>query len=1819
MTLEEIQHHYEIGTPPVPAMSLAYNGADDPRWLLPDVIAPYRALLANVDDKSGIPVHFEVTGATPTGADVATGPGGAAQWSYQGTLIGADHVAATATVPEFCGGWPVYAGPRQVYFSPPPEMTLEVSNANPLLEEPVTVTAYIENVPPGLPGDDVTFYLGGKADQPRTVEVETVAGRASATMTFTSLEEGVSSIRATYDYGSGYRSAQSGPITINWVAPTIKLEVSQINPDPDMQDWVTVTASLENVWPGLDDDFVSFEISGVGAESSGTVPYNDSPASMSYTAHSEGWSKITAIYSRRPGYRSASSTTITVYWGMWLSEEAVTFGAMSMGVLGNSPTDNIGDPINSLTGNYSFSAKDISLPGSGVRLELERTYNSLDQSSGVLGSGWTANLLSSLDVGSGWVLARAGSGQQVAFTENAEGVFTTDDNVTATLRRLDSGGFELTTHNQIVERYSSEGRLLGRLDPDGQGVHFAYAGGLLASATDSAGRTICFSHDSDGLLTRATLPDGNAVFYDYEDGVLTSVTDLSGHVTSYTYDDQERLESIIDALGHVTIRNVYDDEGRVIEQTDALGEVSHFEWADEGGVVGEDPTGAEFEAAYEDGKLSKRVDPFGNEIGYRYDDAANLVGTEDALGNTTTIVYDDRHNVLERRQPLGVEESFVYDAQNRITSHTDQLGHTTLYEYDGNGNLLSETDPIGAVTRYEYDSAGRQIAVTDPLERTTRNVYDEHGYLVETISPSGASTKMIYDELGRQTAVIDPLGRKTTYVYDSAGRTIKTIDALGHETSSDYDEAGRLVAQTDANGNVTRYVYDEAGHKIATIAPDGLTTRSEYDAVDNLISTTDALGNVTRYEYDANGRQVAAISPSGERTETTYDANGNAVEDEDPLGNSTSVVLDELGRDIESIDALGHKTKTVYDAAGNVVKTIDPLGNETAFEYDAAGRDTVQTDPLGRSTSSEYDAAGQLVASTDAAGRVTRYAYNEDGRQVSVTAPDGNVTRSSYDVAGNLLAQTDANGHTTSFVYDALGRKISETSPDGSVTRYEYDPNGNLIRRIDAKGRVTTCTYDEANRKTSMTNPLGSKWTYFYDAAGNQVKTVTAAGNATSKEGDGEVRMRYDIEGRLVEKSYSDGTPTITYAYDGAGQKVEMKDGTGTTASAYDAAGQLLSVSGPTGAFLYRYDAGGNLLSRTYPNGLETTYGYDAAGQMVTAEADGEKTFYAYEANGSLASTLHSNGILEERSHDEMGRLSEINGKTPNEKPFYSRSYTYDAVGNSLTLTAAGPRKHAQGWWKHKRGSLYQWQETYAYDSNDRLVKACMNSSCSRYFRYSYDKVGNRTKLETKSSKTLYSYNDGDQLLQTSNGRHVLERYSYDRNGNQTQAGSTRYSYNLENKLTKVQGPAAWASYAHDGEGRLASRASLLRKTTYAWDESSSLPELATESNSWGFGFFQVRDERSFTYGQGTLGLVTSKDRYTFHSDSLGSVIALTDEKGRLEESYRYAPYGEAYKTNHLDKAHNQSVNPIRFAGQYLDSTSDFYNMRARDYDPEMGRFLQSDPIECSSGSGCASAYIYADDRPTALVDPSGEKAMGLPSLPLPGRRVLNVTFLVWHVAGGNWAPDNSDPLGGAPGWRWQALNGTHGSGQVFTCHPKKSASGGYTGQINTEGRRKPPWIYNDLVGTKAALDEHGTPAQEKKMIQECYRQANVPAKMALKGYVYVTPPFTPRMIKIGSLPDIAKRFYLEMYEKSEGPKLNPSNHLAKWPGNFTKGYAPVVSANDAAMVYDYVKRVCNNSRLPSGGWMGIHTDAQSQWRLTNQKLDAIQDALNECTLGYSL
>ena len=104
-------------------------------------------------------------------------------------------------------------------------------------------------------------------------------------------------------------------------------------------------------------------------------------------------------------------------------------------------------------------------------------------------------------------------------------------------------------------------------------------------------------------------------------------------------------------------------------------------------------------------------------------------------------------------------------------------------------------------------------------------------------------------------------------------------------------------------------------------------------------------------------------------------------------------------------------------------------------------------------------------------------------------------------------------------------------------------------------------------------------------------------------------------------------------------------------------------------------------------------------------------------------------------------------------------------------------------------------------------------------------------------------------------------------------------------------------------------------------------------------------------------------DGYYVHADHLGSPQALTDDAQQEVWRIDTRPFGEV-------EALTWTVeNNQRFPGQYADAESGYSYNYFRDYEPALGRYLQSDPIGLAGG---INTFAYVGGNPVGTVDPMG-------------------------------------------------------------------------------------------------------------------------------------------------------------------------------------------------------------------------------------------------------
>ena len=111
----------------------------------------------------------------------------------------------------------------------------------------------------------------------------------------------------------------------------------------------------------------------------------------------------------------------------------------------------------------------------------------------------------------------------------------------------------------------------------------------------------------------------------------------------------------------------------------------------------------------------------------------------------------------------------------------------------------------------------------------------------------------------------------------------------------------------------------------------------------------------------------------------------------------------------------------------------------------------------------------------------------------------------------------------------------------------------------------------------------------------------------------------------------------------------------------------------------------------------------------------------------------------------------------------------------------------------------------------------------------------------------------------------------------------------------------------------------------------------------------------------------TGGNYHYFHTDHLGTPQKLTAKGGATTWAANYSGFGAATVNT------STVTNPIRFPGQYFDSETGLHQNFMRDYDPEIGAYLEQDPYGILTGPN-RYGYVYGD--PVGLSDPTGEFAV---------------------------------------------------------------------------------------------------------------------------------------------------------------------------------------------------------------------------------------------------
>ncbi len=109
---------------------------------------------------------------------------------------------------------------------------------------------------------------------------------------------------------------------------------------------------------------------------------------------------------------------------------------------------------------------------------------------------------------------------------------------------------------------------------------------------------------------------------------------------------------------------------------------------------------------------------------------------------------------------------------------------------------------------------------------------------------------------------------------------------------------------------------------------------------------------------------------------------------------------------------------------------------------------------------------------------------------------------------------------------------------------------------------------------------------------------------------------------------------------------------------------------------------------------------------------------------------------------------------------------------------------------------------------------------------------------------------------------------------------------------------------------------------------------------------------------------------YYLYVDHLNTPRFAADASGTVVWRWDSDPFGNGAANEDPDADTDLVTINLRFAGQQFDAESGTHYNYFRDYDPVLGRYLQSDPLGLYDG---LNTYVYVYSNPNKYIDPTGE------------------------------------------------------------------------------------------------------------------------------------------------------------------------------------------------------------------------------------------------------
>jgi RHS repeat-associated protein len=1024
-----------------------------------------------------------------------------------------------------------------------------------------------------------------------------------------------------------------------------------------------------------------------------------------------------------------------------------------------------------------------------------------------------------------------------------------------------------------------------------------------------------------------------------------------------------------------------------------------------------------------------RTDVYFNLSGVTYSTSL-YIGTANTNYYSTLFYYNHRGLLEKTVAPTGTITRTVYDGLGRVVSKwigtndtpasgywspTNNTSPSNMVEvssdvYDGGGvgdsNLTQVTNYPGGsaanqVTQFSYDWRDRLVATKQGVEGS------------ESTSVNRPILYYEYDNLSEVTALSQFDGDAVTITSTGGVPNKPSSSLLRAYVTNAYDEQGRVY-------ETKTFSVDPSSGTVSTYA---LTTDRWFDHRGNAIKTSQPGGQVMKYTFDGADRVVATYTTDGGGDSSWTDASNVTG---DKVLTQTTNAYDGDGNPILVITRDRFDDETATGALNSATSSPKARVSYVAYYYDAADR-LGATVNVGTNAGSSYTRPGTAPSGSDTV-LVKSYTYNAAGWQDNVTDASGLANVTLYDARGRVTktiqdytsgTPTSASDATTEYTYDGdnhvLSLKVDLPSSAIQETQFVYGVttgsgstlNSNDILSATKYPDPSTGAASSSNKETYTADALGERLTYndrngnthtySYDVVGRQTTdTVTTLGSGV----DGAVR-------RLETAYNTQGLPYLYTSYDSSAggsvvnQVQDVFNGLGQLITEYQAhSGAVNTSTSPKVQYAYVEMASGannsRMTSMTYPNGRVLRYNYasglDASISRLSSISDTSGTLESYkylglstivemdhpETNVNLTYISQTGGTGDAGDKyvglDRFGRVVDQNwfntGTSSSTDDF---QYGYDRDSNVLWMNNALSSANSE---------LYGYNGLNELTSFERGTlnsgKTGITGTPSVNESWGFDAVGNWTSVVDNSSTQTRTANADNQIASISG----LTTPGYDANGNTTtdQSGKTLV-YDAWNRLVKYKsGSTVLTAYGYDAIGRKITENPGSARDIYFsrfWqnieEDVSGTPQ---DQYVWGAAFIDQMIERDRDADANTGNGM--EERLFVQQAANRDVTGLVNTSGALVERYQYDPYGTtAVLTGSWAGRGSTSYawNYFHQAGR-LDAITGLYDFRNRQYSPQLGRWMNEDPLRLRAGD--PNLYRYVNNEPSAS-DPLGLQPDAMP------------------------------------------------------------------------------------------------------------------------------------------------------------------------------------------------------------------------------------------------